>query len=255
MNCKFSVLRYVPDIVKGEFVNLAVVLMDESGGFLGARMFGEEEFRRLRCLHPTADLDLLREIQAGFPGQVAHLPLDKLRETLSTSLTLQEPKLCVTEDRQQELEALYQRYVAAPPRAGREAEKPRLELRRRLEQRFRGEGLLEWLRPAPAAPFTVEGDPFKIDYAYAPATNGRVKYIHAVTLERATHQAKVLAFTFERIHRAHPSDQMTAVSDGVADPERARLTRELLESSGIRVQPVAEMDSLVREIRSDLALA
>lgn len=253
MNCQFTLLRYVPDIVKGEFLNLGVILLDEAGHFLDARMAGDEELRRLHFLHPAADMDLMRELQAGFPRQVARLPIDKLRDTLSTALTMAEPKLCITEDRRAELESLYRRYVAAPPRAAREAENPRQRLRRRLHQRLRREGLLERLQPAPAAPFTFEGDPFKIDYAYAPATNGRRKYIHCVTLDRATHQAKVLAFTFEHIRRIRHSDQLTAVTDEGAH-ERARLTRGLLEASGVRVTPLSELDSLVREIRSDLAL-
>ncbi len=275
MNCKFTLLRYVPDIVKGEFMNLGVALMDQGGRVLGARMFGEEELRRVRCLHPTADLEMLRELQSGFAREIAGLvsrgSLDKLRDTLSNSLTLVEPKLCITEDWRAELEALYRRYVAAPPRAGRETENPRQQLRHRLEQRFRLEGLLERLQPFRAAPFTVAGDPFRIDYSYAPSANGRRKYIHAITLERATHQAKVLAFTFEHIRRARRSDEMTAVSEDssvqpapghtetkleqlVSAGERARLTRELLESSGIRVRPFSELNLLVREIREDLAL-
>ncbi len=267
MNCKFSLLRYVPDVVKGEFMNLGVLLLDEGGGVLGVRMFGEEERRRLRCLHPTADLDMLQELESGFPAEIRGLvsrgSLDKLRDTLSNSLILDEPKLCITDDWRAELEALYRRYVAAPPRAGRETDNPRQQLRRRLEDRFRLEGLLDRLQPFPAAPFTVEGDPFRIDYSYVPSTNGRRKYVHAITLERATHQAKVLAFTFEHIRRARRSDQMTAVSDGAPEPfqpspggsDRARLTRELLESSGIHVRPFSELNLLVREIREDLHLA
>ena len=253
MNCKFTLLRYVPDIVKGEFMNLGVALLDESGGFLEARMAGEEEMRRLRWLHPAADLDLIRELESGFAGQMPWESLDKLRQEFSTSLTISEPKICITENWREEIASLFGRYVAAPPRAGREADNPRVQLRQRLAQRFRMEGLLERLKPAPAAPFTVPGDPFKIDYAYVPASNGMQKYIHAVTLDRATHQAKVLAFTFEHIRRKRAHDQMTAVYDGPASA--AGPIQELLESSEIRLRPYAEMDSLIREIRRDLALA
>jgi len=34
---QYTILRYVPDLVKGEFVNLAVVLLDERGRYREAR--------------------------------------------------------------------------------------------------------------------------------------------------------------------------------------------------------------------------
>ncbi len=37
-NCEFFLLRYVPDVVKGEFVNIGVVLLEErEGGFTDVR--------------------------------------------------------------------------------------------------------------------------------------------------------------------------------------------------------------------------
>ena len=132
MNCKFTLLRYVPDIVKGEFMNLGVALLDENGGFLDARMAGEGEMRRLRCLHPNADLDLIRELESGLAEQMPWASLDKLRQEFSTSLTITDPKVCITEDWREEMAALFGRYVAAPPRTGRETDNPRVQLRQRL---------------------------------------------------------------------------------------------------------------------------
>ncbi len=250
-------MRYVPDIVKGEFVNLGVVLLHGDGQFLDSRMAGESEMRRLRCLHPAADVEMLQKLQDGLGQDLPWDRLEKLRTEFSTSLMLTAPKAIEANDAdwQQELEGLFHRHVAAPPRPARAMEKPRLELRQRMEMQFKMAGLLSRLKPFPAAPFTVPGDTFKIDYAYAPAWmpagNGMRKYIHAITLDRAPHQAKALAFTFEHIRRAHAGDQMTAVHTSAAanTPIAA-----LLESSGIRVLPFDEMDAMVREIRRDLAV-
>ena len=256
---RYTLLRYVPDIVKGEFVNLGVMLLNEQGGFLEGRMAGEEEVRRLRWLHPEADVEMIKELQAGFAQQLPWDKLDKLRDEFSTSLVLTAPKILETSQAwKDELDALFHRHVAAPPRPSRETDKPRQQLRQRMEMRFRVAGLLGRLKPFPAAPFTVPGDTIKIDYAYAPAGNGKRKYIHAITLDRAPHQAKVLAFTFEHIRRSQAGDQMTAVYETAPSARNTPMGTPigaLLESSGIRVQPYEQLDALVREIRQDLAMA
>ena len=50
---EFFLLRYVPDAVKGEFINFGVVLLEPGGG-------GEirllKDWRRLLCADPDADL-------------------------------------------------------------------------------------------------------------------------------------------------------------------------------------------------------
>ena len=66
MAYQYTLLRYVPDLVKGEFVNLAVVLLDEQGRYREARTAGEKEWRRLKWLHPAADLTMLRELLGQF---------------------------------------------------------------------------------------------------------------------------------------------------------------------------------------------
>ena len=51
--CEFFLLRYVPDVVKGEFVNLGVVLLEEGDdGFTGVRF--PRDWRRVRGLDPEA---------------------------------------------------------------------------------------------------------------------------------------------------------------------------------------------------------
>jgi hypothetical protein len=112
--------------------------------------------------------------------------------------------------------------------------------------------LSEYLRPFPVAAFTAAGDSFKIDYAYVPASNGRRKFLHAVTLDRATPKAAQLALAFERMRRTRGHDEMTALHD--APPTLMTPARGLLESAGIKVRPYAEMNDLIREIKRDLAI-
>ena len=61
--CDFFLLRYVPDVVKGEFVNLGVVLLEEGDdGFTDVRF--TRDWRRVRCLDPEADIELLESYEA-----------------------------------------------------------------------------------------------------------------------------------------------------------------------------------------------
>src|ERR1035437_7287908 len=57
-HCDFFLLRYVPDVVKQEFVNVGVVMLEEGeGGFTDVRF--TRDWRRVRCLEPEVDIELL----------------------------------------------------------------------------------------------------------------------------------------------------------------------------------------------------
>src|SRR6266850_1717069 len=61
--CAYRVLRYTPNLVRDEWVNIGVLLFDPLTGERRLRMIEEEdEFRRVRRLHPRADELLLRAI-------------------------------------------------------------------------------------------------------------------------------------------------------------------------------------------------
>jgi hypothetical protein len=58
---EFFLLRYVPDAVKGEFVNIGLLMREPNGGegrFSGMRM--TEDWSRVRCIDPEADLEVLK---------------------------------------------------------------------------------------------------------------------------------------------------------------------------------------------------
>ena len=62
--CAYRVLRYTPNLVRDEWVNIGVLLFDPQTGERRLRMIEEEEeYRRVRRLHPAADELLLRAIR------------------------------------------------------------------------------------------------------------------------------------------------------------------------------------------------
>ncbi len=256
---QFQLLRYVPDVVKDEFVNIAVVLLDQQGRFLAAHMAGEEDLRRVRCLHPGADLELLRSWQETVAEQLARHPEDAgawlkgLDDIGSHSLRWTAPAGFDTTDAAAAARELYDRLVASPPRPWLGA-RPRHApwVKHEADSVFRAEHLLERFQSGiPAQQFTYPGDPFRIHYAYA---NGFLRYIHMLSLEYSVHQAKVLAFTFERMMRAGPA-ALTAVVEPEPRPVlTVQFNRQLLQDSGIEVLPLDRIQTLVRRVKQDLNL-
>ncbi|MBX5445412.1 DUF3037 domain-containing protein [Sphaerobacter sp.] len=77
----YAIIRLVPCVTRGEFVNVGVILFARTFGFLETRI--EVDRDRVRALAPDLDLDLvvrhlrnLQRISAGVPdaGPVATLP-------------------------------------------------------------------------------------------------------------------------------------------------------------------------------------
>ncbi len=255
----FQLLRYVPDAVKDEFVNIGVVLVDDQGVSLGARMASDDDLRRVRCLHPGADLELLRSFQSELEAELARNPqsaaqrLAWLIDTGSQSLRLEPCRGCEATDAQAAVQSLYESFVQSPPRvAGPARSGTGPWVKREADSVLRAERLLDHLDAGVwAQQFTYPGDPFRIHYGYR---NASAHYIHMLSLQHSAQQAKVLAFTFERM-RAQSEARLTAVVEP-APPESptARFTQQLLADNHIAVLPLDRIQGLVREIKADLRL-
>src|SRR5437868_13478719 len=119
--CEFYLLRYSPDAVKEEFVNLGVVLVDSAGAanFADVRFTGD--WRRVRCLNPEADVDTLaaleNEIRAKLSGteEQRREIMRFITEDLSNQVQVTNAKACVTDSPERELDSLARMYLESPP--------------------------------------------------------------------------------------------------------------------------------------------
>src|SRR3989442_3239822 len=69
--CAYHVLRYNPNLVRDEWVNIGVLVHDRKSKRARARLIEEPvEFGRVRKLHANADLDLLRALASDFQTQL-----------------------------------------------------------------------------------------------------------------------------------------------------------------------------------------
>src|SRR5258705_3812231 len=75
--CAYHVVRYQPNLIRDEWVNIGVLFLDPATGRVRQRWIEEAAgLARLRRLHPAADDGWLLRLPAGFELQVATLKLN-----------------------------------------------------------------------------------------------------------------------------------------------------------------------------------
>jgi len=268
---EFSLLRYVPDAVKGEFVNIGVIVTGP-GGFAGLRF--TRDWRRVRCMDADADLEMLEAIEAELRREISDLAsggrermMKRLTDAFSNALELSPSKAVLAEDAEAELATLAELYLET---AAGKAETPRergISARRRLvlkmREAFDSVGVLALMREnIRVADYTANGDPLKLDFGYG--INGdrpkTVKLFHAVAVESDADAAKVLAYSFPELARGirakdNAAASLTAiVSAQELDDERANFALDVLRAANIHVRPAAELPQIAEQARSDLKI-
>ncbi len=122
---EYAVLRVVPRVERGEFINAGVVLYCQAERFLGARI--HLDAARLKALDPDADLEAVkahleavRSVCAGGPeaGSVGRLSLgERFGWLVAPRSTVVQPSPVhtgLTDDPEAELERLLSRMVLPP---------------------------------------------------------------------------------------------------------------------------------------------
>jgi hypothetical protein len=258
---RFRVLRYTPNLVRDEWVNVGVLLEEVSGPRRAMRLIeGDSEIARVRRLHPGADENLLRalpsEFEAGLRGPEDEVQkyLEKLDQTLSNVLQLGPQRGLLANDFDTELDRLYHDYVERPPSVrGGVVENTRAWIRGRLNDVFRRHRILGKLeRSVRVEEYTQPGDPLHLDYAYR--YNGTRGYIHTVALGRDSAQAKVLAFTAERIRARAANSEFTAITEVEPGRENSRhqFVARLLAEQRISMVPLNRVEKFAEELRPRL---
>ena len=269
-SCEFRLLRYVPDAVRNEFVHIGVIL-HEQGSRESAEVRFTKDWRRVRCLDPYADTDLLegmeselrRKFQAESDGHLMRL----LTESLSLNVQMTESKAYLAESIPAGVEELMKLYVEPPAREKVQRLSGRAAIQTKMRTEFERAGVWDLLRKRIAASdYTRSGDPLRIDVGYRP--NGVIRMFHAVSLEPGVEMAKVLAFSAaglrEGVKRVEKADlELTAIVEPAMklgatdeDPERLAMYRfgvESMELHQIRVLTTTDMnrvaDTAKRELR------
>jgi hypothetical protein len=255
----YRVLRYAPNLVRDEWVNIGVLVFDPQSGERRLRIIEDpEEYARVRRLHPRADENLLRALRNdledrfagarelfsngngdahnGENGRADWLKLlGKWDDTLSNALQLAPQKGVYASDLDTETERLYADHVALERRALRVgAPGSRSTIRSYCGQVLRQARLWDRVeKGVRAAEFTFTGDPMRIDYGYR--RNGTRGFVQTLSVSRSPGDVKALAYTAERIREKVQSSEFTAVTDVhlIAENDRHRFVREALQYAGV----------------------
>jgi hypothetical protein len=255
--CAYQVVRYTPNLIRDEWLNIGVVIHDPASGRARVRLIEDAaEFARLRRLHPTADENVLRALENDFEKQFAEnggdIPglLAKLDQTLSNILQLSSQKGVLTEDLDAELDRLYRDHVEPPRyRAAAGPVLTRTAIRTRMTEVFRGAGILKKMqRGVRVDEFTFPGDPLHMDYSYR--RNGTQGFLQALALSRDPAQAKVLAYTAESIRAKLAASEFYAITEVEPRPEndRHKFVSGLLAEKGITLVPMTRLPDLANRL-------
>lgn len=262
--CSFFLLRYVPDAVKNEFVNVGLVLLPQSGH---AELRFTHDWARVRCLDPDADIDLLEEVEAELRNQLhagaadRESMLQKIQDSFSNALQASELKACLADSPATEADTLARLYLERVRRSPLRELSTRQTILQQMRQEFDRVGAWRAMRKNIAiSHYTREGDPLRIDCGYAaPAA---VKMFHAVSLQSDVNTAKVLAFSYPRLAEGIRKSEglrteLTAVlEDGLErNEETIAFALETLRQNQIRLAVMSDLGQIAKTAAQEMGIA
>lgn len=254
----FQLLRYAPNLISGEFFNLAVILRNEQGTIVDARFAGE--LARMRC-HPGVEREFVDALRQEFEefrllGEGFSEYLEQLTRRASYAVYVSEPQTLWSLDVGAEVDRLVQTYLADPPGArsggaarttgGRKA--VRQAIRDALERhslvsegRVRRDWEIEYGGPRLK---------FKFDFRYRTAA-GAESFLQAFTARNEIAEAGRLCLVYERLSaREEGVGALIAIHESAVSGDAL----ELLRSSRIEATAVDDVDAVALRVRAELGL-
>src|ERR1700729_1563315 len=274
--CEFFLIRYVPDVVKGEFANIGVLLR-EAGRDDSAVVRFTRDWSRVKCLDADADIGLLEGLESEIAARLrlgatdTKPVMEVLEDTLSNSVQMTEVRASLAESMPAELDQLMRMYVE-PLKVKQERKRTgRAAIAGSMRTEFERAGVWGLMRKRIAASlYTRAGDPMKIDCGYRAdlenaAAGGVVRMFQAVSLEGDVEAAKGLAYSapqlIEGVQRVEGASlELTAVVEPLRAVseledeamERYRFGVEAMEQQAIRVVTVSDLARVAATARVEL---
>jgi Protein of unknown function (DUF3037) len=266
---EFCLLRYVPNVVRGEFVNVGLLLFEpQPNGFGFADVRMTSDWRRATCLDRQVDIEVLQALEADVRTRLQHPQdvgslLHKLEDSFANLIQISPRKVCLAAEPIRELDTLCSLYLEEPqaevlPVANRQKGE-RAAILAQIKDAFTRAGIWSLLfTQIPAAKYTKKkGDPLVFDFGYVIGTE--VRFFQSVPLRANVNQAVTLANRFPRIaecilRETHANAQLTAVVADGLDRERPDIEFALdaFKENHVQLAAAAEMPSIAERARQDL---
>jgi Protein of unknown function (DUF3037) len=266
---EFCLLRYVPNVVRGEFVNIGLLLFEpqpDGFGFADLRM--TSDWRRATCLDGQIDIEILQALEADLRTRLQHPEdvgslLHKLEDSFANLIQISPRQPCLAAEPTKELETLCSLYLEeprldAPPAANRQKGE-RAVIHAQIKDAFTRAGIWGLIgTQIPAAKYTEKkGDPLVFDFGYE--VGGEVRFFQSVPLKAGINQAVIVANRFPRIalaiaEKVQQDARLTAV---VADDlDRARpdieFALDAFKENHVQLATATEMPAIAERARLDL---
>jgi len=271
--CEFQLIRYVPDPVKNEFVNIGVLLRASAEEQSVLRF--TRDWARVLCLDPDADTQMLEALEIEIGQRLRSQPADHpqsimtlLEGSLSNGVQITETKAYLVESFLAGLEDLMRLYVDSPRRERKQRRGGRAAIVAAMRTHFEAAGVWALMRkPIAAANYTKAGDPLRIDCGYR---NSKMKMFQAVSLQSGVDEAKLLAFAAPGLRAGVEQKdktelELTAIVEPISWPdgdneqdkdqeERYKYATETMEQYKIRVLTTAQLPGVAETARVELGV-
>jgi hypothetical protein len=261
---EFLLLRYVPDAVKGEFVNFGVIALE--AGADGTRLVdvrSTKDWGRVLCLDPQADVDvlsgLIRDLrqEIGLEKDRVSL-LHRMEDSFSSVVQVSGIMPALTEKLTlSEIDDVAKMFLEVPKVRRTREPAGRQKILQTMRGEFERVGVLPLLNSVPVEPYTKVGDPFEFDFGYR--VGGEMKLFHAVSMRASVDAAVLLAARYPKIapvmeRVAGVAPVLTAIVEAKLDRARAEVgfALEMMKESRIRVAETTEMAVIADRARVEL---
>jgi hypothetical protein len=253
----FSVIQFCPDLDRGEYANVGIVLAVPQNGLLEVRMSEDNEGPKQRFGADAFDDTRLAIAKAGLAGRVREegptwsSPEDLLRfaRKEGNNLTLSAPKVIMVENATAEVDELYARLVHVDPIRRKRLAAP--DLTKVFESRLTGVPLITDYKVE-----IPELGTWKVPYAYQ---NGALNLIRpeAFSANAAEDKGNDLAVKGHiiRRHSDPTGKQQRLIVVGGFDPAAPESLKRriefILEECDTRLVREERLDEFVEEIRRE----
>ena len=167
IQCEFFLLRYVPDAVKNEFVNIGVMLR-EAGRTETTQVRFTRDWSRVRCVDPDVDTAMLEALEGEIGRRLAEdaqAGVASLEDALSNAVQMTEAKACLAESFATEMDTLMQLYVQTAKRRRESRRTGRVAVQHAMRTEFERAGVWDLMQT---------GNPELYSYALGLNPTGRM---------------------------------------------------------------------------------
>jgi Protein of unknown function (DUF3037) len=261
---EFFLLRYVPDAVKGEFVNFGVMALangPNGAEFIDVRFM--KDWGRVLCLDPQADLDVLFALEKEIRREIGRTKdqvtlLRKMEDSFSNLVQISAVMPVLTErTAAAEIDDVAKIFLGTSKLRRTREPAGRQKILETMRDEFEKAGVLALLNAVPTEPYTRPGDPFEFDFGYR--FGGEIKLFQAVSMKASVDSAVMMAARYPKIvpmmiQITGATPMLTAVVESDLDRTRSEIgfALEMMEEGKIGIVRAAEMPMIAERARVEL---